>query len=616
MLNFLKIKNYSIKSQLILFLGVLTLPFIVMGVLTYRYSMDAMINILTENRVAVLEKTAQNMDQDLRNVVYAAYQIKFDENVQKVLSGNFGSKFNEIQKKINSNKAVSEADWKKYSDAQFQVKYPAQKDIGKFTNNINDIVSVYVVSLKQRLVNSSNIFLNLEDTKNYPWYQKMDKNSDQNFWISARMNENKLNTSDYVITYVSTIQDSLLMKKVFGHILFTLRADSLGNFVSPEEIGKEEKIYLLDKNFKVYYRSDGMYNKTDDIKNYVTSDYMKGYKSYYFTGTGNSKKLVTFVDIPSNNWRLVDVVPVSTLSNELNGLTRLIYFVVIMCISISLILSFLLYRAITRPLNEIVTRMKNIAYGDFSPQGYNVDTRNEVEKVHNNFNWMAKRVAQLMEKNIQVTAQKRDAELKALQSQINPHFLYNTLDAINWMAMLNKQDDISEMIKNLSRFFRYGLSDGKEIITIEEEIKHVEAFLEIEKFRYKNRFKVYFNLDKRLLQHKTLKFILQPFVENAFVHGFKETNGEGIIRIQLFSNEDNIYFEVIDDGVGMEPDLINKVLKEKSEGYGIKNVDERIKLKYGIQYGITIYSRLGEGTNVTIAIPKNPPSEEENSLIL
>jgi two-component system sensor histidine kinase YesM len=172
------------------------------------------------------------------------------------------------------------------------------------------------------------------------------------------------------------------------------------------------------------------------------------------------------------------------------------------------------------------------------------------------------------------------------------------------------------MIKNLSRFFRYGLSDGKEIITIEEEIKHVEAFLEIEKFRYKNRFKVYFNLDKRLLQHKTLKFILQPFVENAFVHGFKETNGEGIIRIQLFSNEDNIYFEVIDDGVGMEPDLINKVLKEKSEGYGIKNVDERIKLKYGIQYGITIYSRLGEGTNVTIAIPKNPPSEEENSLIL
>lgn len=224
---------------------------------------------------------------------------------------------------------------------------------------------------------------------------------------------------------------------------------------------------------------------------------------------------------------------------------------------------------------------------------------------------MTESISRLIKRNTDMMEQKRIAELKALQAQINPHFLYNTLDAVNWLAKMKNQDDISNMITNLSRFFRNILNNGRDVVTIEEELNHSRAYIEIERFRYKNRFDVSFNLDIRLLKCLTLKLILQPFIENALVHGFKESNCRGRIVVQLFSVGDTVYFEVIDNGQGMDQACIDAVLTEKKEGYGIANVDERIKLQYGEQYGVSINSKKGEGTVVTIKIPKVERVEQD-----
>jgi|GEM_PF-4809640 two-component system sensor histidine kinase YesM len=585
MKNLVNFKNYSIRSQLILFLVVIILPSIAIGLMTYKYSVKIMTQVLTENRLIVLSKTAENFNQRITQIQNTAYQIANDNNIRKIVEGNFK----------NSSLAV-------------KAKYEAEKSILNKTSSYNYIASIYIVPteniLKPPTVGSE--FINPESTKSYQWNSFIKNKSSKTFWLPIQLNKDLKFTSKFVITYGKPITGEWLTSLILGHVVISVKGDSFNDFISEGDLEDGERVCLVDEKNQVYYRTDLEYSDNSDIAAILNLKKITDYKGNYFSKGENGEMLVTYVNTSlRDNWRLVSIMPVSSISNKLNGLTGIIFSIVIIFTLISLLLGIYVYRAITRPLNEIVTRMKNIAYGDFSAQGYNVDTRNEVEKVHNNFNWMAKRVAQLMERNIQVSTQKRDAELKALQAQINPHFLYNTLDAINWLAMLNKQDDISEMIKNLSRFFRYGLNDGKEIITIEEEIKHVEAFLDIERFRYKNRFKVSLNLDKRLFKHKTLKFILQPFVENAFIHGFKESNGEGSILIQLYSSDNIVFFEVIDDGRGMEPQMIDKVLKEKSEGYGVVNVNERIKLKYGSEYGVTISSGIGKGTVVTISIPKS-----------
>lgn len=268
---------------------------------------------------------------------------------------------------------------------------------------------------------------------------------------------------------------------------------------------------------------------------------------------------------------------------------------------------FILYQGISRPIRAITKRIEKISTGDFSwrADGEKGDpsSRNELELVGAKIDKMAGEISELIERNSQILAQKKDAELKALQAQINPHFLYNTLDSINWLALLNHQPEISFMVTNLSKFYKNGLNSGREIITIEEEIAHARAFLEIEKYSYPDRFDMDFNLDPRLLQLYSIKLILQPLVENAVLHAFEDSTEKGQISIHLYSLENAVCLEVIDNGKGMTPEQLERVVTQKSAGYGIANVDERIKLRFGENYGVFLQSELGNGTVAQIRIP-------------
>jgi len=286
-------------------------------------------------------------------------------------------------------------------------------------------------------------------------------------------------------------------------------------------------------------------------------------------------------------------------------LSKMMYLVIIVCVMLSLLLAMVLYRGITKPLDVFLKRMQSIAQGDFSVKLLDEGTSNEIKKIYNNFNWMSSRIANLITKNNETLMQKRDAEFTALQAQINPHFLYNVLDTINWMAILKDEDDISRAVTNLSAFYRSILNDGKETVTIAQEIGHVRAYVEIEKLRYKNSFDVVYVLDESLFELITIKFILQPFIENALMHGFVYTKKDNRITIRLYSDGDAVIFEIIDNGEGMTEERVRQVMTEKGQGYGIANVEERIQLKYGDGYGVSILSQLGLGTTVRISIPKN-----------
>lgn len=211
-----------------------------------------------------------------------------------------------------------------------------------------------------------------------------------------------------------------------------------------------------------------------------------------------------------------------------------------------------------------------------------------------------------MEKVRQEEISLRKTELNALQSQINPHFLYNTLDSIAWMCEEHRSEEAVEMVSSLAKLFRISISKGHELITLEKELQHAESYLKIQKYRYKSQFSYDFNIDEACLSYLCNKITLQPIIENAIYHGLDMVD-KGIITIEVSGLEEDIVLRVIDNGVGMTDEQCNEILQRETSdktGIGIKNVNDRIKIYFGDLYGVTIKSELDVGTEISILIPK------------
>lgn len=240
----------------------------------------------------------------------------------------------------------------------------------------------------------------------------------------------------------------------------------------------------------------------------------------------------------------------------------------------------------------------------------NVD---EITELGISFNIMIERIRELLDAKVKEQENLKKAELRTLQAQINPHFLYNTLDTIVWMAELKRTGQVVEIVKALSNFFRITLSKGKDWITVKEEIDLTKNYLTIQKMRYQDILDYKIDVDEAVLEQKILKLTLQPLVENALYHGIKPKRGGGTITVRARKTDNIMQFEIEDDGVGCTPYTLGKIQEEinteageitlKETGFGLANVNQRIKLYYGRQYGVSINSRYHEGTQVTVAIP-------------
>jgi len=317
-------------------------------------------------------------------------------------------------------------------------------------------------------------------------------------------------------------------------------------------------------------------------------------------------------------WNIVYVRSEKYLTRSMDKAKLYIFMLAGVCLVLSLLISIILSRSITKPLASLEKTIKRLTNRDFTAK-FHYDYDDEVGRLGKSFNFMVEEINSTIgelneEKNRVENEQrlKRKAELKALQAQINPHFLYNTLNSIVWMANLIHADDISKTVMALGDIFRISLSKGKEIITINDEVEHVTNYLYIQKIRYASKLTYNLNIDKEIYEFMIIKLILQPFVENAIYHGIKEKDGIGNIEIYggLDESGKNIHLYVVDDGYGMSPaqvQLINKRLEKGSsivqEGYGIYNVNERIKLYFGKEYGVHFSSELMKGTKVNIIIP-------------
>lgn len=381
-------------------------------------------------------------------------------------------------------------------------------------------------------------------------------------------------------------------------------------------LGKRGYIYVIDQNGDLIYHPQqqiiyaGL--KTENIDFALN----KEDGSYYHDFMGE-RRIVTVNTIKYTNWKMVGISYVNELEATRRNISLFVVFISIFGLVFAILASLFISAKISEPIKNLEKQMKKVENGDFN---ISVDVRgeDEVRRLSKAFNVMIAKIRQLMAEIINEQEAKRKSELKALQAQINPHFLYNTLDSIVWMNENQRYDAVTPMVVALSQFFRISISKGNEFITVRDELEHVRSYLIIQKMRYRDKFDFTIDAEPDVLVLKTVKLILQPIVENAIYHGITPIQEKGLIQISAAIEGDDLLYRITDNGYGIKPEIVEMILNttpgKKRGGVGLRNVNERIQLYFGPKYGIKITSILDEGTTVFIRIPLLPNGgENENS---
>ncbi|MDR9853947.1 sensor histidine kinase [Paenibacillus sp. VCA1] len=385
--------------------------------------------------------------------------------------------------------------------------------------------------------------------------------------------------------------------------------DELSRKVS---LGKRGYAYIIDDLGNLVYHPQQQliyaglkYENLEPVFDYA-------YGSYTDKSTGE-QRYITVRTVDPIRWKIVGVAYPDEIVTTQRDLNRFVFwFLLVICAAVA-VLAFFVSAKISQPLLKLEQSVQSAGQGDFSTP-IHVSGAHEVVQLSKRFNFMLHRIRQLMDQIIYEQEAKRKSELDVLQSQINPHFLYNTLNSVIRLAERGKKEEIIATITSLSKFFRISLSRGKNIITVEEELEHVRHYLIIQKIRFKNKFDFSIECDEKAASCKTLKLILQPIAENAIVHGIEKMQDAGFIRITAAAADDRLTMKVSDNGLGMTKQVMEQLLsggvRSGGSGVGVKNVNERIRLYYGKTYGLSFESELEEGTTVTITLPAEQSEEK------
>ncbi len=389
------------------------------------------------------------------------------------------------------------------------------------------------------------------------------------------------------------------------------------SFSGIEQICKEVSLsngqgylYLIDGSGEIIYhpRQQLIYAGLQEENNLTAAAYSDGTHTERFQ---SQRRQVTVKTVGYTGWKLVGVVPVETLRDNYSQLLLFAMFVVIFSIFLLVFVNLRLSEWITAPMKKLELAVRELEKGAESVD-FDVDGPYEVEHLSRSVQSMVSTMRHLMEDILRQEEEKRRSELDVLQSQINPHFLYNTLDSVVWMTENGRTQEAVAMLTALARFFRISLSKGSSIIPIGDELEHARNYLAIQKMRYKNKFSADISVEQGVERLYTVKLIIQPILENAIYHGMEYADGDGEIHIRAFREGENMVIEVEDNGPGMPGQVVEQLLKPGisvsaarpgGSGIGLRNVHQRIQLTFGPAYGLTIRSEPDRGTVVRICLP-------------
>ena len=377
--------------------------------------------------------------------------------------------------------------------------------------------------------------------------------------------------------------------------------------------GNGQYFYLCDRDGEIIYHPHQMqleHGGQNETNQRAAASKDKVYDEY----EGGRHRKVIVNTISYTGWKLVCVMPYSIFVHKMADLNQFVFILMLLVAMMIVFVNRIVSSKISKPimkLNDSVTKYEEGKESDIYIAG-----SREIRLLGMSIQESYRQNSALMQKVVWEQNERRKSELEALQSQINPHFLYNTLDSITWMIEGERNEEAAFMITQLAKLFRISLSKGHTIISIRDELQHAKSYMNIQKVRYKNKFDVQFQVDEDIMDYCAVKLVLQPIIENAINYGIREMDDCGEIMIRGKKQEEDIFLSVIDNGMGIPKEEIKYLLTDtnrvhkKGSGVGLVNVNNRIKILFGDQYGLHIESELDEGTNVTIRIPAIVYSEE------
>lgn len=561
-------RQLSIQNQIFLSMFLITL--LGVGVLmniVYKASVDAIEQNYRASYQSTLKNSSRVLDMNLKNIVDVGRSFLNDKSFQQILeNGNKygGSKFSSGDRtKLRkvANEMASQQVWVNY--IVFTDLYGHVYQLNNINQGTYDFYMYYADKdiLKEDWVKAAN------EAKGREVFFKdsiLAVGSKAGFCYAKYM----INPSD---------------GEGMGYMVVGLSQKLLGkSFVMGNEGFNSSNFMVLDEDGELIYFVGNEERKTAIMEAFSNPE-------------KNSLYLFSSVTNYTTGWSIVNVVEKNELSEESKGI-RLISFLVAGCV---LVVGFIMARIISRTISQPLKQLENTIaqVGEGERHITEEFDYSEVGRIGQKFKEMVNTNLELSEHLMAVKLNEREAELLLLQSQINPHFLYNTLDSLYFVAIMHGDDQMAEMVEALSDNFKLALNNGNKYIKVADSVKWMQGYMKLQNMRYNNRFELFVDISREILQRETITFIFQPFIENAMYHGLEPKIGKGKISLRGWQEQNNMIFTIEDDGVGIDD------MSRLENGYGVRNVIERIKLNYGEKYGVTFESSPGKGTKVTIVVP-------------
>lgn len=580
--NNLKIRNKLLVAFMLLIFVPITFVSVLSSIKTSR---------IIEQQI--IESTTQAFEQVNTFIFYRLDAVKevssmlyLNKDIQRIMSKGYDSY--SIKEQIDDHSKLIE--------------------IINSVQNSKDVFSVRMyIDNGSMYSNEGFTFINENKVKDTAWYKNVLEGKGAVYWRPTYTYQDSTRGMQKLISCVRTINSDGFSGRNLGAVSVDVSEESIYQIIKQVSNSWYGELFLIDDEGNIISSLD-RFKVGSNISNQKIfreiSNLNTGYKKITYE---KKSSILCSRQLELTGWQLVAIIPLNEIllpsKQVLNYLLAIIIFVTLIAVT----LAFYISNGITKRINQLIKNMKKIEEENWDIS-ISIDSNDEIGVLQKHFNYMVSHIKRLIREKYQGEIDKKNAELKALQAQINPHFLYNTLDMVNWLSYKYNAQDISSIIENLAKFFKISLSNGRDIIPVKDEITHVRIYLDIQNKRFGDSITVIFDISQEIEKLAVVKLILQPIVENAILHGIQEREDKtGVIRITGRLENNIVKLVVEDNGVGMDAEKVKDLLhNSKSRGYGVKNVNERIKLYFGEGNGLFYESTSGKGTKVTIAFPAVP----------
>lgn len=580
-------KRLSLKGKIIL---VTTLCVLLVGIVSNIFLYSYLSNIILEKSDHISAMNLENVKKQLGN------HIKSFENL-----GNLCANDSIVARAMRQDAMVSTYEKKIMIEAQSVLdQYLGGANLSNYVDKLMAFnehnLAVQVFSRAPNLEKDPYLM------QQKPFFKDYGFDGKHHVFVTTALSSNK-----ETIAYLAPIYESTT-EKYRGWIYMELNNRWIEQVLS----GYSEGDFFLYYNEEQLYPVDNKYPyDSQTVKKMLQEP--KGYDYY------EAKLQTSLAPLPIEGMQLGSVMDISFLEKDGRPIAFTLFVVVLTSILVAVLLAILLSGYITGPINRLIQRIQRISENDFSHDESIEKGSDEIAKVGKMVNEMSASIEYLLSETEDMYAKQKDSEIALLQSQINPHFLYNTLDSIHWMAAIQKNTGIVQMTRSLSSLLKNIAKGVGDIITLQEEIALLEDYITIQSIRYMENFDVTIDIQLEHLTYGIIKLTLQPLVENAIYHGIEPTGTYGTIVVSSEQEGEDLIIAVTDDGVGMTPQEIQAILAGKTQrrnsgfsGMGVKNVHDRIQLMYGAEYGLRYESEPGQYTKVMVCIPAIAVEKEES----